>query len=249
MQQVQAPDYRALLDALGHPPIMGGAPEDEEQPEQDTPSEGTAPENTEDTPAESQEDAVDYEKRYNDLRPEYDRTQQLVAAARGDHGEAAQAQALEALGLAFDEDEDDEPEDEDFEFADPDERIERLESHLAEREEADQQAQLQEMEDNFLLEGIEALEKREGRELSDEEFSALARMARAERLDNGVPDIEGAYESLEGLAKSRHQAWLESKKTSRKPSSGVTASRDVDLSTPEARIAAAAEAAEAASHE
>ena len=113
-------------------------------PSEDT-REATAP-STEETAGESQE-TIDYEKRYNDLRPEYDRNQQALKEAQQYQAvvEALQsddpqerAWAADILGLDFQEDEEEGDSDtEDEEFKDT--RVDHL---LADQERQQHEAYL-----------------------------------------------------------------------------------------------------------
>lgn len=138
-----------------------------------------------------------------------------------------------------------EPEDE------PDlyDRLARVEGQLTAREQAEQQAQQAEAVTDYISGEIEKLEQKAAREFSAEEHQLIDAYARA-YAQNGVPNVEGAYQLLSGITDSRQKQWIESKKTGRPPGGGKPASRTVDLSkeTPEerrARMLARAEEAEA----
>ena len=184
----------------------------EDQTQQDTPNE-SGPESTEDRTPATQEPEIDYEKRYNDLRSEYDRVTPIVAALQGRHGPEAQAQALQQFG--FDMDEEDEFEERPGE--DPDDRVARLEQWKNDFEQQQQEQFFAQQEEEYLVGEIERLEKDAGREFSDEEVTLLARAAQASRLDNGEPDIAGAYELLTGVSKSARDQYVASKKAPKAP--------------------------------
>lgn len=195
---------------------------------------------------------VDYEQRYNDLRSEFDRRNQQYAEAErfsqalsGAAGPEAQAQALAAYGIELDDDEIDDLADELDEF-DPDARIDRLEAQLEEQELLRVEAEAVEAENEYLAEGIEALQNQEGREFSEQEISALASIARANPDEDGWPDLELAHAHMSNLIQDRQSAWLESKKASRRPGSGVAAEKAVDLDDDEARVQWMADRIEAA---
>jgi hypothetical protein len=190
------------------------------------------------TPADQSD--IDYEQRYNDLRSEFDRrnqeysqAEQLQAALSGHAGPEAQAEVLAAYGIEL---EGDEPEIEFDEPYDTDERIDRLEQTIEEQQAQAELVEAQEMEQEFMADGIEALEQREGREFSDQELATLASLARANRTETGVPDLATAYETLTELERDRQQAWIESKRTGRAPGVGVAASKAVNLDDPEERV-------------
>lgn len=223
-----------------------------EMPEEDTPVEGEvpAPQNEETpgiesgpedngTPADAPE--IDFEQRYNDLRSEFDRrnqqyseAEQLQAALSGQAGPEVQAQVLAAFGIELEDDQVDELAD--LGEYDPDARIDRLEAILAEREAMEEEAAYEEAEVDYLTEGIEALEQSEGREFSDQEIAILASVARANPDGNGAPDLQLAHAHLTELLNDRQSAWVESKKASRRPGSGIAAGKAADLDNEEARV-------------
>ena len=189
-------------------------------------------------PAESPD--VDYEQRYNDLRSEFDRrnqdysqAEQLQAALSGQAGPEAQEQVLAAYGIELEGDEPDVEFDEPY---DADARIDRLEQTIEEQQAYAELAEVQEAEQDFLVDGIEALEQRAGREFSDQELAALTSIARSNRSETGVPDLALAYDHLTELEADRQQAWIESKRTGRVPGAGMAAEKAVDLDDPEKRV-------------
>lgn len=109
------------------------------------------------------------------------------------------------------------------------EQVARLEGKLTAREQAETQAQQAEAVTDFISGEIEKLEKKEDREFDGEEHQLLDAYARA-YAQNGVPNVEGAYQLLSGIVDSRQKQWIESKKTSRPPGGGKPGSRTVDLS-------------------
>lgn len=185
------------------------------------------------------DDKVDYESRYNDLRPEFDRRgteldqlRQFQQAVSGAAGPEAQAQAFAAIGLELDEGDNGDPDLND----DPDARMDQFEERLNEREAAEQQSQYEAAESQYLAEGIEILEEQAKREFSDEEIQALAAIARANPNDQGIPDLAFAHQQLEAYGNSLKKQWMESKQTGRQPGSGVPAIEQVDLDNDEARV-------------
>jgi hypothetical protein len=168
-------------------------------------------------PAESPD--VDYEQRYNDLRSEFDRRNQ-------DYSQAEQLQAA-LSGQAGPEAQ---------EPYDADARIDRLEQTIEEQQAYAELAEVQEAEQDFLVDGIEALEQQAGREFSDQELAALTSIARSNRSETGVPDLALAYDHLTELEADRQQAWIESKRTGRVPGAGMAAEKAVDLDDPEKRV-------------
>ena len=202
------------------------------------------------TPAQESEE-VDYAQRYNDLRPEFDRRSQELAemkqiqeALSGQAGPEAQAAALQRYGSELEADE--EP-DEDEYYDDPDSRLERLEMTLEQQQAEAEAQQMAEAENEFLVEGIEALEGQEGREFSEDEIAVLASVARANRTETGAPDLAEAYEHLTAMKNSLQKEWVESKKANRQPGSGIAAQEAVDMSNPDERVKFMADRMEALS--
>lgn len=209
------------------------APAEEKQ---ETP-ESAAPEKEEGTPAEeptegsTPEPEHDFEKRYNDLRPEYDRVNQLVAAARGDHGPELQSQALQMLGLEMESEEDDEDEDD---FPDTEAELQQIKEYLAQQEQDKEQSRLQEMEEDYIASTLEEIEKKEGFELSDHELDLVVSTALTNRLEDGRPDLQGAIEALKESEKSARERYVKSKKAPTVPQ-GQSGDRKIDLSDDDAR--------------
>ena len=239
----------AILELRGIPRIAGASGEDEgDEPapgfEQEIPGyDETAEEGGHDDSPD-----INFEQRYNDLRPEFDRRSQALSQAEqmqealsGLAGPEAQAQALMSLGIELEDDQDD-----DYESDDPDTRLERLEQTIEEQQAMAEQQAYVEAEQNFLVDGIEALEQREGREFSEQEVAILASVARANRLDDGTPDLSLANDHLTELLTERQKSWIESKRGGRRPGSGVAAGKAVDLNDPESRVQFMAERIEAA---
>ena len=207
------------------------APEEASGPETQAPAEETSTE--ESTPQ------SDYESRYNDLRPQYDRTmsekQQLEtliqAAQQGD------PQALEALGLEMVEDDADLEDDD--EYIDPDERIARLENQLAERDQMTQAERDQAEALDWLAENLDALEQKEGTQLSDDEMEFVVEHATRNLGENDMPDLEASYKALRKVQEDYQKSYVESKKAPRVPA-GTAGTEKLDLSTDEKRQAAMA---------
>lgn len=215
---------------------MAEEPEQAPAVEQETPEDAPEPQSEEGTRAEEEgkpesepAETVDYEKRYNDLRPEYDRSNQLLAAARGDHGPEAQNEALQALGLAL---EDTQPQED--EYVDPEDEIAQIKEYLAQREQADEQAQFRAQEEQYIDTTVRELEKREGLELSDKEFELVVGTALTNREPDGRPDLEGAMKALKAVQANAQERYLESKKAPKAPT-GTAGDRQFDLSTEEGR--------------
>lgn len=208
------------------------------------------------TPAEaaseapSTEKAIDWEQRYNSLRPEWDRAKTQLS-------EYEQYQPLiqslqtdpRATIKALQEQFGDEYEDED-DYEDPGERALRL---IQEQQEtAAQQAErerLEEMEEQYVGEGIDALAERDNVELSDHAQAVIYALATNDALrgENGRPDVESAYDALRAFEKEVRDSYVNSKKSPRIPSGGRPGEKSPDLSNDEERIAYMAQIIEAGS--
>jgi DNA gyrase/topoisomerase IV subunit A len=224
-------------------------PPDEEAVEQ--PQDTAADEATseEETPAEEAEPAVDYEKRYTDLRPEYDRNQQRLSEYEQFIGHLrdpeTQAEALQALGLQLEEDE--EPEDD--EYDDPEERLEAelegVKEYLAEQQQAQQFAEHQEREVDYVDDAITELEDEESIELSDKEFGVVVRLADTMRDENGWPDVRAAWEALGGISEAQRKRYVESKKANKPSANGTAGTEKIDMADEDERVKAFANVMEA----
>jgi type II secretory pathway pseudopilin PulG len=200
------------------------APETQDTPETEAPPEGTrAPE---------QESTIDWEKRYNDLRPQWDRANaelsqlrsrsELASALESDDHRAdairhiAQTYGpeavLEALGYAV---EGDETEGQDEEFRDP--RVDQL---LAQQQAQEQEKQLDALERT--IEGeIDNLAKQHSLELTDHAKSLIFNQTLAlAPLDGNQPDVKQAFEMLTGLRDEWIKGYRESKRAPAPPQTG-----------------------------
>jgi len=188
--------------------------------------------------APSTEKAIDWEQRYNSLRPEWDRAktqlseyeqyQPLIQSLQTDP-RATIAALQEQFGDEY-EDEDD--------YEDPGERALRL---IQEQQEtAAQQAErerLEEMEEQYVGEGIDALAERDNVELSDHAQAVIYALATNDALrgENGRPDVEAAYDALRAFEKEVRDNYVASKKSPRIPS-GRPGEKSPDLSNEQERV-------------
>jgi len=189
------------------------------------PEEGRpAPESTDSQPA------VDYQKRYDDLVPEYTRGQQLIAAARGDHGPEAQMQALQQLGVEVQQEEEAE---EDDPFEDPAERALRetqaLKAKLAEKDEQEEVARFQKLEREFIDTTLGEIEGKENVKLSKRDKHFVETAALSNRLEDGRPDLEGAVKDLIELRNEARDGYIASKKAPKAPV-GTAGEAKIDFS-------------------
>jgi hypothetical protein len=218
---------------------------DQEEVKQDTPEQG----GSEETPAEDAPE-VDWEQRYNDLRPEADRWRTSADQYEeffdnpSPEGLATLMAQLEPherdavigrVGYQLEKDEE-EYEDEYDEESDAEERLEQIESYLAQGAEQAQIEEFQEQEADYVSEEIAALEAQEGREFSEREIQILFLNATHPNLrgDRGEPDVEAAYDALREANEAERQRVVDSKRAPQAPS-GASPSQQVDLDDPEQR--------------
>lgn len=183
----------------------------------------------------------DWEKRYNDLRPEYDRTTQEAAEYRQfleqlDSDPEVQEQVLRHLAQELDfEFEDTEVEDGE---EDPLEDIRENLGHLMSAEQQrEAQGQAEQLERQIESE-IDQLAQSENREFTDNEKELLLDAVVTAMLANNQPaDVQAAYERLTGAEKSWQERYLKSKRVST-PAIGQEGSETLPLdATPAQRQA------------
>lgn len=208
------------------------APTPVEETPQDTSTEAAVEETK---PADDVTPSTDnWEQRYNDLRPEFDRRNALLTAAEGHQGPEAQAQALRQLGVEVDFEEEEEPE-EDETWVDPDERFDRLEKRLAERDEEAEAADFAAREEAWLDNALTEVEAKEGLKLSQAETKIVLDIALANRNpQNGEPNVQGAVEALKESWTERQANYRASKKSPAAPV-GSTGEAKVDFSNDKER--------------
>jgi len=198
---------------------------------QDTPTDAAVEETkpAEDAPASTD----NWEQRYNDLRPEFDRKNQLLSAAEGHQGPELQAQALRQIGVEVELEQ--EEEDKDDEWVDPDDRIDKLEAKLAERDEADKEAQWAQREESFIDTTLSEIEGKESMKLSDAETKFVVTNALSNRdPQSGEPNLQGAFDDLKGIKSAARDEYLASKKSTAAPI-GTAGEEKVDFTNADAR--------------
>ena len=208
------------------PPIEETA---QEQPE--TPVEETSP------VIDWESDDNPYRKRYEDIRPVFDRTnqevaqyKQLVEAAKSEDPEVRN-DALRQLGYEVAEEEDDDVDD----FSRLANEVAQLKNTLTQREQAEVQRQQQEAEVSYLDEQFSKLEKAEDRDFSDEAVSAIAALANSIRDDQGRPDVAAAYKHLLGVTQEEAKRQRKAKR-SPQVHSGTPGQKQPDLSNKDERV-------------
>jgi hypothetical protein len=189
--------------------------EQEQAPVEEPENAGTA----EEAPGtQTDQQAVDYQKRYDDLRPEFDRRgsriaeleryEQAVNDLRSDDADT-RARAAQALGLPF-EFVDDTPEEDPY--ADPQEqlaaRLEALEQQLQQRGQQEQQAQQIAQIEQHVEQQLAALEGLDDQDRKWIVNTAVAMPPTAE----GMPDIRAAFEEFKAWETARQQKWAQTKR-------------------------------------
>lgn len=184
---------------------------------------------------------ADYTRKTQEVseqRREAEQAQQLVSALRNP---TTQAQALSMLGLELEGEGDDE-----YGYKDPDERIDKLEQMLQERERETQESKQMEAEANHIDSELGRLSKADGRDLENNEVELIVSYALANRLGDGTPNVEAGYRQLQALYSEAQKRHIESKRNAPAPGIGSAAEDKWQLDTEEGRKAAMAEIAASA---
>lgn len=168
---------------------------------------------------------VDYEARYNSLRPEFDRKSQQLREYEAQLAEYQQSQQ--------------EPEEDDYEYEYEDsvarQEIAQLKALLAKQQEDTQTKLAAEREAAFVNTEIERIEKEQEEEFSEDEWETLGILSERYRKEDGTPDIDRAYERLFGkIVQPRREKYVSTKKAA-KVRSGPSAAQSIDLDDPKAR--------------
>ena len=183
---------------------MSDAPQ---APETDTPEPGPAP--VADTPEAPQSDP--YESRYNDLRSEFDRRNNLIAAAQPGAAEAPSELGFEL----YQEEQQAEPAPGEFDPFDPD----AVQRYIAEQvqngvKEALTPFQEQQKQEKIEIASASALHSIDGFETLPQEAQDtiwdLAARVLPPRQD-GLYDVQAAWDRFHGLNNALQQSWAQSK--------------------------------------
>jgi|SRR5882672_3796595 len=208
-------------------------PEIKEAPETGAPPEAQ-PESPDTTDWKSK--AEQAEKRYEDLRPEADRRASVLADLEGRNGPDRQSTALaEVARIELAEEEEEEPE-EDFDLPDPLEQIQAIKDELAQRDEAAQAAEFDQLEQNYIEKTVEDLEKAESLDLTDEEYQIVVNYGLQNRdAHDERPDLEGGLKALKASWKAAEKRLAKSATDSVLAPAGTTGEQKVDLRDKDAR--------------
>lgn len=182
---------------------------------------------------------ADYTRKTQEVssqRQQAEQAQQLVNALRNP---ATQAQALQMLGLELEDDT------EDTGYVDPDERIDRLEQMLTERDKQSEEERKMEQEATLIDSELQRLSKADGHNLDDSEIELIVSFAVANRLGDGSPNVEAGYRQLQALYSEAQKRHIESKRNAPAPGIGSAAEKKWQLDTEAGRKEAMAEIAAA----
>jgi len=179
-------------------------------------------------PGEPGTPGVDYQKRYDDLRPQYDKTYQELQAERQwkeavRNDPEARAQFLQELGYVIEEEPGEVLSD------DPVEALRQEFSTLKEQWQAEQQAAAEQQQLAQAMQAGEAHIAQEFNQISrtdltDEDQAWIISRALSLPADQaGLPDIKTAFKEFEAFEERRMKQWAASKRTTHRvsPSGGA----------------------------
>lgn len=204
--------------------------------------------------------SFDFERSYNELRPEFTRATQELAGTRErlseyeqlfgalqDSDPEVRRSAMEALGLETDTGSHGSTGDDD-EFVDPLEKeIHELRSYVDEIRSAReleaaeaQEAEMEELRDEYIGEAITFIESSTKRKFTEREEEALGNLAISMPDENGIPNVQAAYNLLygeEGVLETNRQQWIASKTGAATPPLGTSIPADKKPQSKADRIA------------
>jgi hypothetical protein len=192
-------------------------PQDPQAPLVDTPAQ-SAPEGTPDAPPQ-----IDWEKRYNDLRPQYDRTNQELAKL---NDEDYQKQLMAQWGYEVDE-----PEPV-YEQQDPTAELRQQIAELSEwknaQEQQRQQAEQLDQITSSVAEQFQSVAPDLDKQTNDPDPAVRESAARTREWittralnmnprEDGMPDIQGAVNEYNAWVSEQQQKWEQGRKRPRAP--------------------------------
>lgn len=218
-------------------------------PVEDSPStpEAPAPPDSPTTDSPEVPDGYVQEKRLTDTQAELTRKSEVLADIEGRNGPERQQAALsEHARIELEAEE--EEEDDDFDLPpDPNEEIAKIRQEMAERDEASQEAEFNQLEQQYCESTVEGLEGSEKFKLSDEEYDFVVNRALANRDDHdGKPDLEGSFKAFQRSVLDRSKGIFDSRDEVVMPPVGTEGEQKIDLRDKEARQEYATKAYEAA---
>lgn len=188
------------------------------------------------------------EKRFKDTQAALTEKNELLADIEGRNGPDRQARALqEHARIELEDEEALAEEDDEFELPpDPSEEIAQIRQELAERDEASQQAEFNDLEDRYITATLGDLEGKEDLKLTDDE-KALVRNYGLNNRDefDGKPDLEGGFAALKASLEADRKRYMESKRNAVLAPVGTEGEKKINTRDPEARRQAMADIYEA----
>lgn len=195
---------------------------------------------TEPTPGGTPAEVNEYQQRYENLRPQYDRTMQELQSLRQQHEALrndpdAQRAFLAELGYQV--------EDDPADAALYDDPVSALRAELDEikqtQAQRDQQAQMEQQMragEAHISNAIQAIDSSRPAPLDDEEQAwVISRALASPPGENGMPDIQGAYQAFQSFEEGRMRKWAASKQTPHRVSQAggeVTEDNRLDVDDP-----------------
>jgi hypothetical protein len=212
------------------PEIKSGTPpETKAAPTTEAPAEGSQTESP---------DNIDWKQRYEDLRPEADRRESLLADIEGRNGPERQAQALaEHARIELEAEEAEEVADDEFDLGpDPNERLDALERERAEETETREAEQFDQLERQYIEKTVEGLEDKEGLKLSDRQYEFIVNDALANRdPHDGKPGLEGSFAAWKAERQAAGEGILKGKDQTVLAPVGTEGEPKIDMRDKEAR--------------
>lgn len=173
--------------------------------------------------------AFNFEEGYNQLRPEYTRTTQQLSETQQRLSEyedflaaisdpETQAEALASLGFEMEtgaapvEDELSDPLEAEVQYLRT--VVEDLKQGRELEAATQEEQQLLELRDDFIGEALGFIEQQASVKFDAKDEEVLGNLAIAMTDDDGVPDVQGAYNALyggEGLLERQRSQWIDSK--------------------------------------
>lgn len=179
------------------------------------------------------QDLAEQRKQWESEQGQYQQDLALVNSLRNDP--EYQLQVLKELAQqhGYEIEEQDQEQSEDQQFQDP-----RVDELLAERQAEQEQAWADQVEEQ-IYSGLDEVAQKDGVTLNDKEREVLLRYVTMSPLVQGpsgpVPDIQGAYETLNQVGEERIKRYVDSKNAPSLPPTGRSGSREIDYSDPKAR--------------
>lgn len=207
--------------------------------QQDTPTEAAPQEGN----AATDQQVIDWQKRYEDLRPQWDRSNQELSEYRqlveSLTNPETQADALRALGLELQQEEQQQQQQEwqdpyEQRFGQLEQTLQQLVQRDQQMEQAQQEAQRQWEVDNHLGQAVVEIQQKLGHDIDQKDLELAIAFAERVPDERGMPDLHAAWDYLTQRDQGKLQGWVSSKKAPGIPD-GEAAGKEYDLSDPKQR--------------